>query len=185
LGVDEDTLLLGSVGRLAPEKNQEFMIDILSELRSMGVGCKLVIAGSGNHKAVLNKRSQDLGVEDYFKLLGNRSDTPELYSALDVFLLTSNFEGVPLSAVEAQSCGLPCFISDVVTRDVEVGNAKYLSLTGGPKKWAEAIAIACESGGVRLHPGKALSNAGFDVSTEASKLMAYYTELMRCAIGKV
>ena len=135
LAIGEDVMLIGSVGRLSVEKNQQFMLDVLDVLKRRGVSSKLAIAGGGNRRDELRSKARQLGLQDSLILLGNRADAERLYSAFDVFLLTSLFEGLPLSAVEAQACGLPCFLSDSITREVAIGNAVFISLEDGAEVW--------------------------------------------------
>ena len=184
LGLDENTLLLGGVGRLSPEKNQLFMLDILYELKKIGVDCKLAIAGSGNCKEVLINRKNELGLGEDLILLGNRADTPHLYSAFDAFLLPSFFEGMPISALEAQACGLPCFLSDAITREAAVGRALFLPIDRGARIWVDAIILARNEVSDRTQPTPALQKSGFDVSVEASNLTHFYKEILESASGR-
>lgn len=178
IGVGEGELLLGSVGRLAPEKNQAFMIDVLSELKQRGVSCKLAIAGSGNCDEQLRSRGRALDVDGDVVLLGNRADTPRLYSAYDVFLLTSTFEGMPVSAIEAQASGLPCLLSDVITEEAAIGCVRYAPLDEGAKLWADLVLSIY---GRRMEPSTAKAQiiaASFDVRSEAKKLLDYYSSII-------
>lgn len=178
LGVQDDVLLLGGVGRLAEQKNQQFMLVLLLGLVERGVNCKLAIAGNGDKEAFLRQRAKELGVENRFMLLGSRDDVNRLYSAFDVFLLTSLFEGLPVSAVEAQTAGLPCLLSDAITRDVDFGGCRFLPLDD-ENPWLEALVsiknpiCAERADGTRL-----AREAGFDIDIEARKLEDHYREIM-------
>lgn len=83
---------------------------------------------------------KNLHVEDCVILVGLRSDIPQLLQSFDVFMLPSFYEGMPLSVLEAQAAGLPCFISNCITKDVEIGeDVMSLSLQNTPRIWAKYI----------------------------------------------
>lgn len=174
LGIDDRTLLLGSVGRLAPEKNQVFMIELLNELKLRGVACKLALAGSGNCEANLRSKAECLKLNRDVLFLGNRADTPQLYSGYDVFLLSSLFEGVPLSALEAQASGLQCILSNCITREVGIGNVLYLPINDGVELWVEAIMASHSRRMDAAVSQELLKRAGYDIRCEANNLAKFY-----------
>lgn len=176
LGVSESTLLLGTLGRLEAQKNQLFLPEIMRVLTDEGVDCRLVIAGTGSLRDWIVAKSADLGVSDRVMLLGDRSDAPRLYSAFDVFLLPSIFEGLPVSGVEAQVSGLPCIFSDSITREVAFGECSFVSL-GNARAWANAVSEAPRGASRSIGP-KLARNAGFDISVEANRLADYYRSLL-------
>lgn len=178
LEVPDGTLILGSVGRLAEEKSQQCMLIILRAMKERGVSCKLAIAGSGPKEQFLRERAVELGVANDFLLLGNRSDTPRLYSAFDVFLLTSLFEGLPISLIEAQTSGLPCLVSDAVTTEANIVNTRYLSIKATPSVWVDAALAGWEGGTDRAAACEAVGAAGYDVSVETSRLAGFYRSIL-------
>ena len=82
---------------------------------------------------------EQLGVTDRIIFTGVRTDVKEILACCDCFLMPSLFEGLPFSLIEAQAAGLRCIVSDVVTREADVGLIEYFSLENGAKKWAEFI----------------------------------------------
>lgn len=179
LGVDEGTLLLGHLGRLAPQKNQAFLLGVARDLQDRGVEFKLAIAGSGKLESELKNRAAELGIEQSVMFLGPRVDAPALYSAFDCFLLPSLFEGLPVSAVEAQVSGLPCLLSDEITSEALFGRGALLSICDGTGLWADAIeALAlCDEDARARGPIEARA-AGFDIEAEAGRLMSHYERMM-------
>ena len=176
LGIDDETLLLGTLGRCSHEKNQVFLLDVARSLGRMGQRFRIVIAGDGPLKGSLDAQIAARNMKWDVAALGSRSDSSALYSALDCFLLPSLFEGVPVSAVEAQASGLPCLLSDVVARDVAFGEVSFLPLDD-PDAWARA---AVESCGRRAPARERLvTEAGFDVREEATKLLGSYERILR------
>jgi glycosyltransferase involved in cell wall biosynthesis len=105
LGLDEDAWLVGTVGRLAVEKNQALLLRAAAPL--LGPRAHVVVAGTGPLLAELQRAADELGVAPFVHLLGVRNDVSDVLNALDVFALTSDTEGLPLVVPEAMAVGLP------------------------------------------------------------------------------
>lgn len=110
LGLGPDVPLVGSVGRLAGQKRYDRLVDTLALLPE-SVHC--VIAGDGPLRSDLEARARDLGVAGRLHLLGHRSDVPDVLAGLDVFVITSDFEGMANAMLEAMSMGLPVVSTEV------------------------------------------------------------------------
>ncbi len=140
LGLSDDIMTIGHVGRFFEPKNHGFLIDVFASLHKKHPNSRLVLVGDGVLKNQAEEKVKELSLEDSVSFLGNRMDIPELLSAFDVFLFPSLWEGLPLTLIEAQAAQLPCFVSDTVTRAIDRSNLMtYLPLDIGAEKWAEAI----------------------------------------------
>ncbi len=113
LQLSPQSILIGSVGRLAPEKNQARLIKAFSKLKVRLPESKLILVGDGSEKKHLMALSKELNVDDDTLFLGQRVDTADLLAAFDVFVLSSNREGFPMTALEAQTAGTPVVLTDV------------------------------------------------------------------------
>jgi glycosyltransferase involved in cell wall biosynthesis len=113
LGLDEAACLIGTVGRLAPEKGHEVLLHALAELRSSGVAVHGVVVGSGPTRESLRSLTSTLGLEGTVHFLGERHDVPELVAGLDLFVLPSIIEGFPNALLEAVMLGVPACATDV------------------------------------------------------------------------
>lgn len=134
----EDKFVIGNIGRLVYQKNQEFLLDVFAKVAEFRKNVVLMIIGDGELKEKLQLQSQKLGIEEQVMFLGKRSDTNDLYQMLDLFVLTSRFEGLPISMIEAQTAGLRCLCSDTVTREIDItGNVRLLPLVN--TVWSKAI----------------------------------------------
>ena len=100
----------------------------------------------------------------------------ELLQAMDVLMLPSLFEGVPVTGIEAQAAGLPCIMSTNVSEEFNVGFISYLDLSESPKIWAEKIFEQYGSTD-RMKGAELVAKAGYDINIEAGKLEKFYLQL--------
>lgn len=136
----EGLKVVGHVGRFAPQKNHGFLMDIFKEIADREEKARLVCVGTGPLEEEIRSKVNALGISDKVIFTGRRSDVNEVMSAFDCVLLPSLFEGMPNVIVEAQAAGLPCTITDTITREANItGLVKYLSLSQSPAEWADAV----------------------------------------------
>lgn len=137
--IPQDAIVVGSVGRLTIEKNYSFLIDVLKLLNKKNKKIYLTLFGEGNEETALLNKAKNLGIKDRL-IIGRTEKAWEAYSFMDIFVLTSLYEGVPLVAIEAQAAGLPCIFSNNITKKVALSDkVKYLSLKDSAEKWATSI----------------------------------------------
>lgn len=177
LKIDDNKILLGHVGRFSFEKNHEFLIEIFKNLYEKNNNYRLVLIGTGYTEKKIKEKVKDLNLENAVIFLGVRKDVKKLLQALDIFILPSIFEGLPVTLVEAQGAGLKCFISDSVTReiDLECGLTEFISLNKPAKEWAEIIDSNREY--TRKDTLKNLKSHGYDMTENAKNLENRYIEL--------
>lgn len=172
--VSENCTVLGFIGRLREQKNPFFIIDVYREYTKLNPNSKLVIAGIGELETQIKEYSKDLIQSDRVIFLGKRTDADRLYQGMDAFLLPSIYEGLPVVLVESQTSGLPSFVSDVITRQIDVtDHVHYYSLKWGSKKWAENIFREL-SKYERKDCSCELYEKGFDIKSVARDLQKFY-----------
>ena len=110
LGIKEDTIVIGHIGRFVAQKNHTFLIDIFNQFHKKKKNSILLLAGQGPLQEEIKNKVRELGLNDSVRFLGQRNDANELYQVFDVFLLPSLYEGLPVVGVEAQASGLLCFL---------------------------------------------------------------------------
>lgn len=170
-----DSLVIGCVARFRPEKNQIFLVDILHEMLQRKINCKLMFVGDGPMEQQVKDRVIQMGLQEYTLFLGQRSDVPDLMQAMDVFVLASLFEGLPVVGIEAQASGLPCVISDTVTKEMDIfEQIYYLSLEQSVNIWVETIQKAAEM--ERKDTYEQINQAGYDIHITAPWLQEFYLE---------
>ncbi len=140
-GIAKGELCLGSVGRFGAEKNNIFMLKILEGLLSKGINAKLLLVGDGPKRQEIEAYADEKKLTDRVVLAGTVIDPYKVYSAFDIFLFPSVFEGFGISALEAQSCGLKCLCSDRLSEKLNVtGTLTYLPIDKGEEPWCDFIA---------------------------------------------
>lgn len=137
---DEKLFVIGHIGNFCYVKNYPFLIEVFEQIYNRNKGSRLLLVGTGVELEDVKKIVKEKKLEKVVQFLGWRSDTERLYQGMDLFLLPSRFEGLPVVGVEAQYTKLPCVLSDSITREAKIQDHCYfLPLTDGPKKWAEFI----------------------------------------------
>lgn len=175
LGVGDRRLVL-HIGRFMTQKNHRFIIEIFKELKKIEPDTVLVLVGEGPLEEEIKSLVREYGMSDSVIFKGIVPDAERYYSAADVFILPSLYEGLPVVAVEAQSAGLNCFVSDVVTRECEVtGGVRFIPLSAGAEKWAVSIASATSRD--READNASMENSVFNIKKTANDLKEYYYEI--------
>ena len=175
LGISEDALLVGHVGRLTTQKNHSFLLKVFAELLKSRQESMLLLVGKGELKEQLVQQTKELGIADKVIFAGVRSDIPQLLSAMDVFVFPSLYEGMPNTVIEAQATGLPCVISDTITRQADItGRVNYLPLSCAETIWAEAAVDAVSM--QRQDTKQAFMENGYDVKSTAKRFAALIFE---------
>lgn len=175
LGIKDDQFVIGHIGRFTPQKNHFFLMNAFEKVVRERSDSVLLLAGDGELRVSVERWAAEHGITNSVRFLGQRNDANCLYQAFDVFVLPSLYEGLPLSAVEAQYSGLPCLLSDRITSEVEVSEGvNFLSVDGNEDQWAEAILDAASLGHRPVERGRFVR---YDVAQTASELEAMYLEL--------
>ncbi|HHY99566.1 MAG TPA: glycosyltransferase family 1 protein, partial [Tissierellia bacterium] len=163
-------------GRFHPAKNHEFLLTVFAEIHKRNDNTKLILVGDGDLRPEIERQISDLQLGSSVILTGSRSDVPKLLQAADCFLFPSRWEGLPVTVVEAQASGMPCLISNRITKDVNVSPlVKYLSIDNGADIWVNSLDEIDYS---RQDAIELIKNARFDISSTAIWLQNFYQGLM-------
>jgi glycosyltransferase involved in cell wall biosynthesis len=174
----EDKFVVGHIGRFFHPKNHNFLIQIFQKITLINDDAVLLLVGDGELREQIENKVQKLGLKDKVIFTGVRTDIPELLQAMDVFLLPSFYEGLPVTLVEAQAAGLKVFASDTITTEIAItDNITFLSLQKSTEFWAEKINnanVGYERKGIK----KEIIDAGYDVEDSAKWLENFYLSIM-------
>ena len=141
LAIDKGAFVMGTVGRLAAEKEQALLLRALAPL--LGSLAHLVVAGDGPLRTALSELAAALGVSPYVHFLGARGDVPDVLNALDAFVLSSSTEGLPLVVPEAMATGLPVVSTRVggIPTVIDDGETGYLVPAGDEEALRRRLAL--------------------------------------------
>ena len=169
----ENKLVVGCVGRFRKEKNQIFLINILKELLNYNSDSILLFVGDGPLEQEVKEYSTKLGVKNNTVFLGSRNDVNDLMQAMDVLMMPSLFEGLPVTGIEAQASGLPVIASNKVTKEMNILNlVTYISLTVDSDMWVNAILL--ESSKKRNDTYNAIVDKNYDIKRNTKWLQDFY-----------
>ena len=174
LGISKNTLVIGHVGRFWAQKNHTFLIDIFSQIAAKESNSRLLLIGNGGRFEEIQEKVKALNLADKVIFTGVRADIPDLMQAMDIFVLPSLYEGLPVTMVEAQASGLPCVISDKVPPECILtdGLVDVMPLSASPGAWAGKI--LAKRAIPRTDRRAEIAAHGFDITTEAVKLQEFY-----------
>lgn len=170
-----DKLVVGNVGRFSQQKNQTFLIEIFAKIKEIHPNSVLWLLGDGELRGEIEEKIKAFHLEDCVKLFGMVGNTKDYYQAMDVMVMPSLFEGLPMVGVEAQASGLPCVFADTITREVDVVGCPYISLDAPVEEWARATIDMAGAKERRSYPAE-LDALGFNIKLEAKRLEELYLE---------
>lgn len=141
LNIKKNDILCTHVGRFEVQKNHFYLIKIFKNLVKSNNNYRLLLIGVGHLKNKVIKEVHKMNLEDKVIFLSITDSIPQILMASDILLLPSFYEGFPGIALEAQASGLELFVSDRVTKEIDLtNNVHFLPITkGGEKQWYEAI----------------------------------------------
>ncbi|MEH6957397.1 glycosyltransferase family 1 protein [Neobacillus drentensis] len=176
LGLTEDQLVIGHVGRFTKQKNHKFLIEIFAEFVKRRPDSILLLCGDGVLRKDIEKRVSELSLQENVKFLGVRSDINQLLQAFDLFLFPSLHEGLPLTLIEAQAAGIPCLISDMITNEVDLGLGlmEFLQLTNKDIWVNELVKFKVNKIERQTSKLKMLRDSGYDIKNTAKWLQDFY-----------
>ncbi|MBR2190171.1 MAG: glycosyltransferase [Eubacterium sp.] len=183
LRIEDDTILIGHVGRFSYEKNHKYLLRTFAEVNKMKPNSRLVLIGGGKNRSELRlkdeiiKTIEELNLQDKVIMLGVRDDMPYIMQAIDIFALPSLSEGFPLTLMEAQSLGLKCIVSDNVPKECNVtGEVKYLSANTPPDEAAWELLLLKDKKVDPIEMNRKVKAAGYDIKTNAMWLERVYSK---------
>lgn len=173
--------VFGHVGRFNNQKNQNFLIELFMKYQKNNANSKLVLIGDGKNIQEIREKVFRYKLEDKVIFTGEISNVEEWLSACDVMLLPSRYEGLPLVLVEWQACGLPCLVSDVVTKEVRITDLVYLISLENENEWILKMNEINETNRKqKSYDGiKILEQNGYSIKKNVKKLEKLYKNLLK------
>ena len=171
----KDKFVVGHVGRLHPQKNHDFLIDVFAELKKSKPDAELILVGTGPLEEKVKSKVAEKGLSDCVHFLGNRKDMNRIYQAMDVFVFPSLFEGLGIVAIEAQAAGVPIVCSEGLPPETDITPIyRKLLLSDGAEKWANAALEMAQNLKAHTNMQQYVIDAGFDMDATAKYMESYY-----------
>jgi len=174
MGINNDVVFI-HIGRFHKSKNHTFLINVFSKLHKINEMTKLVLVGDGELRNEVQSHIDSQNLHDSVILTGSRSDVPNLLQASDCFLFPSKWEGLPVSVIEAQASGIPCLVSNNITKDILLSNLVIpLPINMGIEPWIKAIS---ELSFKRKNVEDQIKKAGYDINDSVKIITFIYMKL--------
>ncbi len=182
LGLGDDALVIGCVGRLSEQKGHRYLLDALPPVFAAEPRARLLLVGDGDQEAALREQARALGLGERVVFAGHRSDVPALLGAIDLLAISSTYEGTPLALFEAMAAG-KAIVSTAVDGCAEILADERTALLVPPRDPAAlgaALGRALGDPGLRVAlSAAALSEArAYDIGACVGKMEALYDEVL-------
>lgn len=173
------------VARFSPQKDFFTLIQALPLLKERGLKFHVDFAGSGADLHRAQRMAEQLRVSDYISFLGDRNDVPQLLSQSQVFVLSTHYEGLPISILEAMRAGLPIVATEVdgVPEAVREGENGLLVPRSNPAALADALAKLIQSPEMRKRMGEK-SRLMYESEFGVGRMLTELDEVYASALSK-
>jgi len=168
LGIS-DKVVIGNVGRFTFQKNHNFLLEVFNEYLKINNEAILFLVGEGELEEEIRNKVKELNIDNKVIFYGISNEVENLMQAMDCFVMTSFYEGLPIVGVEAQASGLPLIVSDKITNEMEIiNNVKFISLQNNVNIWASEIDKSIKL--QREDTSNELIKKGFDIESVARRV---------------
>ncbi|HGG60355.1 MAG TPA: glycosyltransferase [Gammaproteobacteria bacterium] len=186
LGLSDDTVVLGCVARLAPIKNHSGLLAAVGEIaEKTDTPFHLLIIGDGECREALEKEAKTRRIADRVSFLGKRRDIPELFSIIDIFVLASFMEGLPIALLEAMASGKPSIATDVGGNAEILGRDNRAGILIPPRNQealCNALLALIDDEEQRLRLGKAARTL-VEKRASLGRMVTQYQELYKACLA--
>ena len=182
LFISDEKILIGNVGHFYGKvKNQSFVVSVFNELLKKSNRYKLCLIGDGPQRKDVERQVGEYGLSDKVIFTGNINNVDEYLCAIDLIVMPSLYEGLPLTLIEQQACGLHCVVADTITKEADkTGNLKFLSLELPVKEWANCIEKnewGIDREKISKEAIEKITEAGYNITVEADKMRKVYESI--------
>ncbi len=176
MDIPYDSYVIGHTGRFSPEKNHHMILQCYERVLKRNNKCYLLLIGDGILFDEIKQMAKTMSIDDKVRFAGYVQNISDYYSAMNLFVLPSLFEGFAIAAVEAQATGIPCILSDRISRETIINKNVFMLPIGEENynKWAEAICNHLDDEPI-VDQGL-LIKQGFDIEDTVQKIREVYME---------
>ena len=175
--------VIGNIGRFRFQKNQEYLVTLLKQLREAEKDAVLLLVGEGETESAVREQVEELGLHDSVVFYGTTDRVHEVVQAMDVFAFPSRFEGLGIVAIEAQAAGLNCVASDAVPRTIKIRDqVSFHPIENCDAQWINDL-LAFRVTSEQRNESKAdtkdrLQAHGFDIEKNCLDMLHYYADIL-------
>ncbi|GIO19642.1 putative glycosyltransferase EpsF [Oceanobacillus oncorhynchi subsp. incaldanensis] len=178
LSLDEESIIVGTVGRLTEQKNPFFILQVMKYISNYNKNIKFLWIGTGELHKSINEKINELKLQDNIILLGSTPKVEDYLQAMDIFLLPSLWEGLGIVVIEAQASGLPCIVSENIPQEAIISDlVEQVELSKGFKQWGKEILNIAQ--GLNEHSRKQnkIDKELYDVNKTSKWIENFYLHL--------
>ena len=174
MNIGSKDVVIGHVGRFSTVKNHEFLLKIFKEYLTKNSNSFLILIGDGELKQEIERMSETMGIRNKIKFLGNIENPSDYYNVMDIFIMPSLYEGIPLTLIEAQVNGIQILASDTISRECDISKTIMFCSLDNVFEWVSKIKKY-----ERKHNIKEIIDSGYDLKLQIELLQKIYTTLDR------
>lgn len=181
----QDKIVIGHIGNFVEAKNHNFIFEVLKSCLRKNENVRLACVGGGRLMNNAQHNIREMGLTERVHITGSVNNPEDYMSAMDVILMPSIHEGLPLTLVEEQANGLSCLVSDAITTEADLtGRLHFFSLSESAENWSDKLLDLVENlnsdrTGVSCQSISSIKEKGYDITTEAQKLCNFYKNFIR------
>ena len=181
LGIKDDEILIGNIGRFVKQKNHKLLIKIYQQYVKKNKRSKLLLIGEGPLKDEIRCIVKKLQIENNVIFLERRNDVNVILQGLDIFIMTSLYEGLPFVLVEAQASGLPCVISNTISDEINITKESnvVIGLDCEVSYWCNQIEELYRKKINRASNGTVVENSKFNIKNEIKNIESNYIKFLK------
>lgn len=177
--IDNEETVIGNIGNFVEAKNHTFLVKVFYEYHKTHNKSRLLLIGTGPLMKDIVKMSKELGLHDKIIFTGSVSNPQDYMQMMDAVIMTSVFEGLPLTLIEEQANGLPILASDVITTDADItGLVFFKSLEDGTVKWSsrlgEIVSSSERNTSISDRSIVKIQSVGYDINRVSQNLKDFY-----------
>lgn len=174
----KNSFVLGHIGRFSKEKNHSYALEVFKCILELMPNSKLVLVGEGPEEQKIRNKIDEMQLNEYVKILMPTRRIEDVVMGMDAMIFPSWYEGLPLVPIEAQACALPVYVSDTVTKEINISEyITYLGIKEKPCVWADTI-IKEAPYRERKDMTYLIKDNGFDISCTAKKMVEIYKSVV-------
>lgn len=171
-------IVIGHVGRFTYQKNHEFLIKVFQMFQEKHGSAILLLIGNGESEEKIRNLVKYSGLENSVKFLGVQDNVYEWIQAMDLFLFPSRYEGLPVTLIEAQTCGVPCVISDNITDEAILYKVAKVSLKSDVNEWVHVMEESLKINVSRSEGEAVIKNTNYNIKNAAAQIENVYCNMI-------